>query len=768
MRTKYLILFIALFLTGLNQVVAQSNAYHYQLDLTKVNDDQLEVDLHPPKITQRTIRFYMPNIIPGTYMESNYGELVSGLKAYNKRGRELPVTRLDKNSWEIKKANTIARLTYLVDDVYDLKKETNIYGMSGTNIDKGENFVIHTPGFFGYFEDMKENPFEVSITKPENFYGSTGLIPKTHTATNDVYQTDDYDELMDSPMMYNKPDTTFIKVANADVLISVYSPNKKVESKFLANHYTSLLRAQAKFMGGNLPVNKYAFIFYFAKPGSKTLTSGALEHNISSFYYLNEMPQEKIAPLLVDVASHEFFHIVTPLTIHSEEIAYFNYQKPVLSKHLWLYEGITEYDAHLVQAQYNIITPEEFLDRLAGKINYSRSHFDDHLPFTELSTQAAGKYADQYNNVYMKGAMIGAMLDIALWDASDNQYGLEHVMQQLSKKYGPHHPFKDDELFDVITSITAPKVGAFFDRYVAGTESLPYKEYFAKAGIIFEQDPDQHLATLGNVSLGFSQEQNAFMISDTTDMNNFGRQVGFQPGDLLIKLQGRDLKPENGKDMLDAFSNSTNKDDTVRIVIKRKDEEGNYRQMTLSSPAMIVTKAGKYTLRFAKNPTYEQLKLRYHWLGIEGAPAHPEDVKSIDAIMSALYDVITGPAGDRDWDRFASLYKPEARMGAIAKTKEGQLVYKSFSPEEYRKRNSPFFKKNGFWEKELDRKTFRYGEIASIQSAYESRFQKDGKVVERGINSIQLVFDHGRWWITSILWNSERDDNPLPQSMSEM
>ncbi|HKK45561.1 MAG TPA: hypothetical protein VJ964_08570 [Balneolaceae bacterium] len=768
MRTKQLLLVVILFFTGLARATAQANSYHYQLDLTKVTDDQLQVELRPPKIAEKTIRFFMPNIIPGTYMESDYGEFVSILKAYNKRGKELPVTRLGKNAWEIKKANKMARLTYWVDDVYDLKKETNIYGMSGTNIDAGKNFVIHTPGFFGYFENMKETPFEVRITKPENFYGSTGLIPTIHTATNDVYQTADYDELMDSPMMYNKPDTTFIKVANARVLISVYSPNKKVESKFLADHYTSLLRAQAKFMGGKLPVNKYAFIFYFAEPGSKNLTSGALEHNISSFYYINEAPQEKIAPLLVDVASHEFFHIVTPLTIHSEEIAYFNYQKPELSKHLWLYEGVTEYDAHLVQAQYNIISPEEFLHRLAGKINYSKEHFDDHLPFTELSENAAGKYAEQYNNVYMKGVMIGAMLDIALWEESDNRYGLEHIMKQLSQKYGQHKPFKDAELFDVITSMTSPKIGTFFDRYVSGTESLPYKQYFAKAGVIFDQEPDQHLATLGKIKLEFNTEQQAFSVADTTGMNAFGGQMGYHPGDLLIELRGQNLQPGQAKEIMDEFGQNTQQGDTVRVKIKRADEDGTYREMTLSAPAMIVTKPGKYTLRFTENPTYEQLKLRYHWLAIEGTPAHPEDVKSIDAVMSSLYDVITGPAGKRDWNRFASLFKPDARMGAIAKTKEGQLIYKSFSPKEYRERNAPFFKKSGFWEKELHRKTFQYGEIASIQSAYESRLQKSGKVVERGINSIQLVYDHGRWWVTSILWNSERDSNPLPQAFSEM
>jgi predicted metalloprotease with PDZ domain len=767
-KTKRFILFVILFLTGLSYVRAQSSSYHYHLDLNNVSNDQLKVELSPPAIKQKTITFYMPNIIPGTYMESNYGEFVSDLKAFNKRGKELPVKRLGKNSWQIEKANKMVSLTYKVDDIYDMKEDTDIFGMSATNIDKDKNFVIHTPGFFGYFGNMKEQPFEVTISKPESFYGSTGLIPVSHTAKKDIYQTTDYDELMDAPMMYNKPDTSFIDVANARVLISVYSPNNQVKSKFLAEHYKSLLQADAKFLGGKLPVKKYAFILYFAPKGSKSLMTGALEHNNSSFYYLPEHSQERMASLLVDVAAHEFFHIVTPLTLHSEEIAYFNYQKPDLSEHLWLYEGMTEYNAHLVQEKYNIITPQEFLNRLAKKINYSKEYFDDHLPFTELSKNAAGKYAKQYNNVYQKGALINALLDIALLDGSNNKMRLQDLVAKLSKRYGEDHPFKDEELFDVITSMTNPNIGTFFNRYVAGTESLPYKKYFAKAGVVFDQEPDHQVATLGNFEVGFNAEKNSLMVSDTSELNDFGHTMGYQTGDLLLKLQGKELEPESARKMLDDFSQNTQEGDTVEVVISRPDEQGTYREMTLTAPAMMVTKKGKYTLRFSDHPTYKQLKLRYRWLGIEGKPAHPEDVESIDSIMKALYDVITGPAGDRDWDRFASFFKPEARLAAFGKTKEGKLVYKSFTPEEYRKRNEPFFQKNGFWEKELGRQVFRFGEIASIQSAYESRLQKDGKVVERGVNSIQLVYDQNRWWVTSILWNSERDDNPIPESLIKM
>lgn len=147
--------------------------------------------------------------------------------------------------------------------------------------------------------------------------------------------------------------------------------------------------------------------------------------------------------------------------------------------------------------------------------------------------------------------------------------------------------------------------------------------------------------------------------------------------------------------------------------------------------------------------------------------ANPNDVKSIDAIVTALYDVISGPAGQRDWDRMQSLFKPDATMGAISQTEEGELQYVSMTPEEYQQRNDEYFLKNDFWEEEIGREVFEFGEIATVQTAYKIMDDKQGEAVQRGINSVQLVYDQDRWWITNITWNTEREENLIPQKLLE-
>jgi hypothetical protein len=147
------------------------------------------------------------------------------------------------------------------------------------------------------------------------------------------------------------------------------------------------------------------------------------------------------------------------------------------------------------------------------------------------------------------------------------------------------------------------------------------------------------------------------------------------------------------------------------------------------------------------------------------APApKPADIASADAIIAAAYNVISGPAGQkRDWDRMQSLFYPGARLIRTAPKKEGGMGATSFSVQEYIDRASAYFEKNGFSEKEIARRTEKWGNILQAFSTYESRHEaKDTAPFARGINSFHLFFDGTRWWILTIYWQEETPQNPLP------
>jgi hypothetical protein len=144
--------------------------------------------------------------------------------------------------------------------------------------------------------------------------------------------------------------------------------------------------------------------------------------------------------------------------------------------------------------------------------------------------------------------------------------------------------------------------------------------------------------------------------------------------------------------------------------------------------------------------------------------AKPADVASPDAILAATYDVISGPPGERDWNRFYSLFTPDARLISTGKGKDGAMRIRSVTPDGYAKLAGDYFKAHGFFERESARKAERYGNIMQIFSTYESRnTAADEKPFARGINSFQLYFDGKRWWIVTIFWLEESADNPIPK-----
>ena len=145
-------------------------------------------------------------------------------------------------------------------------------------------------------------------------------------------------------------------------------------------------------------------------------------------------------------------------------------------------------------------------------------------------------------------------------------------------------------------------------------------------------------------------------------------------------------------------------------------------------------------------------------------PADPKDVGSMDSIMKAIYDVISGEKGKpRDWDRFRSLFHPDGRLIPSGKNAQtGIIGAKASTPDEYATRAAAFFANEGFFENEMARHVDMYGNIAQVFSTYESRHAPGEKPFARGINSFQLLNDGKRWWIITIYWQAETPDSPLP------
>ncbi|MEC4005283.1 peptidase M61 [Flavobacterium sp. SUN052] len=550
------------------------------INLNNVKDDKVMVTITAPAITTDEIVYHIPKIIPGTYSEDDYGKFIDDFKAVDANGTALEVTKADTNSWSIKNAKKLQKITYWVNDTYDVESGggfgSGIFSPAGTNILEGKNFMLNNHGFVGFFDNKKDLTYNVTILHPDTLFGATSLIDSDNSNLSDTFIVSRYNDLVDNPIMYSAPDYTTFNVDGMDILLSVYSPTGKHTAKALTADLEKCMRAQKKFLG---PINtnkRYTVLLYLSDIKAKDAKGfGALEHNSSTSVVFPEMMQSSmLGKQIIDVVSHEFFHIVTPLGVHSNEIHYFDFNSPKMSKHLWMYEGVTEYFANLFQVNQGLIDEEAFYKRMVGKIK-NASRMNDKMSFTTMSENVlVAPYKDQYLNVYEKGALIGMCIDIIIREKSNGQKGILDLMQKLTTEFGPKKPFNDNELFDKITQLTYPEVGDFLTTYVSGTTPIPYDVYFAKVGIAKSKISKAVNPFLFKKSAGISGNPTTkeILVKNNADLNPFLTSIGLKGDDVITAVNGTDYNLDNLSEMMVAAQNWRN-GDAVTFKIRREGKE---------------------------------------------------------------------------------------------------------------------------------------------------------------------------------------------------
>ena len=588
------------------------------LDLVNVDDDKVMVSVDPGKFTTEETTFYIPKTVPGTYSTDNYGQFIEGVKAIDYKGNELSVTKLDDNSWKISNATALDKVTYWVNDSYDIEGEEGVFSPAGTNIKAGENFMLNLHGFVGYFDGMSEKPYQLVIKHPKDLIAGTSLkklavaSDEEQTYATDQFNVNRYFEVTDHPIMYSTPDTTSFQLQGMKVKLQVYSPNKAYSVEDIAPKMKVMMQAQKAFLGEIDNTDVYAVLLYLSDVNGKDAQGfGALEHHTSTTVVLPEsMPLERLNETMKDVVSHEFFHIITPLSVHSNEVHYFDYNDPEMSQHLWMYEGVTEYFANLFQVKEGLIDHQAFYDRMSEKITSSKQ-FDDTMPFTVMSENILDEeYESSYYNVYQKGALIGMSLDIRLRELSNGEMGILDLMKKLSNKYGKDKPFEDEELIPAIVELTYPEIQSFFDTYITGTTPIPYGDFFAKVGVEETESEVQTGVFLKGQQpyIDGNPQTKELFFREGIAFNSFLNELGAEPKDVIKSVNGTDYNIENVYGLI-MGSRGWKEGDQVTMIIERDGEEKTL-EATYKTPTDKETKLQEMEL----SSDDQRVKLRKSWL----------------------------------------------------------------------------------------------------------------------------------------------------------
>ncbi|MEN9827486.1 MAG: hypothetical protein RJA11_102 [Bacteroidota bacterium] len=542
------------------------------VDFKNINNDRVHVTLYPPKFTTDEILYVMPASIPGTYAKMDFGYFVKNFKATDGTGGYIPVRRLNDNEFLIIGGNRLAKIEYDVNDSYDDTTHTlDVFNPGGTNIQQDTNIMFGAHGFLGYFSGNQQLPYTLECIKPATFYTATSLDKKQVNDTLDILKAKNYDALVDNPAMLSKPDTVSYMQGATKINIAVYSTGGKVTAEMVAKVIKPVTKTVESFLG-TMPVDRYTFLFYFVGENRKDLRRkeayGALEHNYSSMYFLPETSdQGMLKSWIAQTAVHEFLHILVPLNLHSKEIASFDFREPKMSRHLWLYEGVTEYFSVLSRAQSGDLNEKEFRRTIRQKIFGSMFMMPKPVAMTELSKNVLlPEYQKMYGVVYEKGALLGMFLDITLREQSGGKITLLSLIRELTKKFGPDRPFEDTVLFNEIEAVAGKDIRPFLNTYFDSATEIPYADMFAKIGWKYVQEDSIQ-------GFGFSGVR-ARMTDSTLKLNvrKEDNVLGAKQGDIIISVNGITVNPtdEEVNESIISMINDPETEDEVSISVKRE------------------------------------------------------------------------------------------------------------------------------------------------------------------------------------------------------
>lgn len=629
---------LLLLLSFFGSFVAISQSYEYEVNLDNCIDDKIKVSLEDIPFKGKKMVFNFPKTIPGTYEVQDFGKYIEDFKAYDINGTALKVSKKGNNTYIIKNAEELDEITYLVNDTWDAEvRENFIFQPAGNNFEKNDNFIINPAGIFGYFTNEQKHPFEVTFKKPTTLYGVSSL-PSEANKVKQVFSSTDYFQLADSPILFAEPDTVSFNVANARVTIAVCSERDGNYSAKVYDELKESMEAIAAFTG-DLPVDNYCFLIYLKdmthvtrKLGDKDfdlsiynefngISTGALEHGNSSLYYLldfgdkedveekEQLKERNYLFQMKDFAIHEFMHIFTPLNLHSQHIGNFNFQDPEMSKHLWLYEGITEYFAGLIQLQSGILNVDQYINFvLDDKFEHAKSFPHEKMSFTDMSANILKKkYAEQYMQVYSRGAIMGLLLDIEIMRLTNNQKTLKDVVIALSTKYGKDKSFDEESFINEFVNEVHPDLKFWFNNYVEGNMALPIAKQLDYIGILYEEEH-----TFNKPKSGFFQEGISFNIAPE-DLRTFTFTVADIATDVETDLKEGDRVSMFGSITLkDDDGNWLEEGDTTVMTVERdgKDVEINY---------IVKVEESTETDYFGriKKPSKAQLAARRLWANLK-------------------------------------------------------------------------------------------------------------------------------------------------------
>ena len=439
-----------------------------------------EVEATFPTNKRTTIELMMPIWSPGFYRVEAYASRVQSLSARTADGKPLAVTQPTKNRWRIE-TNGAASV------VVAYKLLCN--GRSVTTNWVGEDLlVLNGAAAFITLADQMRRPHEIRLELAPQWKGAASGLDAAPDGNPNHFRAADYDTLVDSPIVAGDLSIHEFTVAGSKHQLVDAGDYKKWDGQRGAQELEKIVRETGVYWGG-LPFKRYVFLNVFRQGG------GGLEHSNSTL--LTSSPNMTTPTLRwLSFVSHEYFHAFNVKRLRPVELGPFDYERPPSTSSLWIAEGLTTYGADLVVARAGLCNTQEFWSLLSANLTslqnspgrLKQTLVQASLDVWSSGTSGVGRDTQNLVSYYVKGPVIGFLLDAKIQQATNGKRRLDDVMRLAYKRYGGARGFTPEQFRQAAESVARVDLKESFKKWLDSTEELDYAEALDWFGLRFVED----------------------------------------------------------------------------------------------------------------------------------------------------------------------------------------------------------------------------------------------------------------------------------------
>jgi predicted metalloprotease with PDZ domain len=517
--------------------IAQSPAsLTYSISLLSPEQHLVEVQIFLPEGTAQS-ELQLP-VWNALYQVRDFAQYVNWVRAKDRSGHPLAVRELNHSRWQIQGAERGAIVEYqmYVDAPGPFNAQLNIH-----------HAFFNLAQILMYPVDGRSAALNVRFSHiPEGWRIAT---PLASSFSGEEFTAANYDRLVDSPVEIGKFQESDFDEGGGHYRVIVDADSGDFDLAKIVATLHKIVAAATSWMNDR-PFETYTFFYHFPRGPA----GGGMEHAFSTAIDVNAEVMRQSLDALTSVTAHEFFHLWNVKRIRPQTLEPIDYTKENYTRALWFSEGVTSTAEGTIQLRAGLLDEEQYLYRLGEQITELErrpAHLTQSAEESSLDAwlEGSGYYrrADRSVSYYNKGELLGVMLDLAVREASHGQASLREVLQWMNDNYAKKGRFFNDSagVREAAEAVSHSDLGAFFTKYVAGTEEIPWNDFLRSVGLRVEVVPN----TVTDAGFTASRNFDGPMSVNAVTSGSEAEHAGLQAGDTIIELQGKPAGQESREEL---------------------------------------------------------------------------------------------------------------------------------------------------------------------------------------------------------------------------